>query len=71
MKAAYTKMTLAKSVSSEFFNFSMIILVKLVGYFLSNHIAVILVDGVLESDIYRQTMLNILGKAMLRQVGHH
>lgn len=54
-------MSIGTSISSETFNFSMILLVKSVAYFLSNHVKVVLVDLALECDIYRQTLLGILG----------
>lgn len=68
MKCSYSKMSIGTSISSETFNFSMILLVKSVAYFLSNHVKVVLVDLALECDIYRQTLLGILGTSPSTQV---
>jgi hypothetical protein len=68
MKAAYAEMNLGSSISSEIFNFWMVLLVKLCAYFLSNHVAAVLVDAALECDIYRHTMLHVLGTPSPTQV---
>lgn len=47
------------------FNFMMILLVKIIAYFLGNKISIIKVDLELECDIYQQTMHSILGIASL------
>jgi hypothetical protein len=52
---------MGSSISSEIFNFWMVLLVKLAAYFLSNHVTAVLVDISLECDIYRYTMFNVLG----------
>ncbi len=46
----------------------MVLLVKLSAYFLSNHVAAVLVDASLECDIYRHTMLHVLGIVAFIQV---
>lgn len=61
-------MNLGSSISSEIFNFWMVLLVKLAAYFLSNHVPAVLVDSALECDIYRHTMLKILGTTPITQV---
>jgi hypothetical protein len=68
MKSAYSQMSVGSSISSEIFNFWMVLLVKLAAYFLSNHVAAVLVDSALECDIYRHTMLHLLGTALLTKV---
>ena len=44
MKICYNKLNLGWSISSEMFNFLMILLVKIIAYFLGNKIAIIMVD---------------------------
>lgn len=65
MKICYNKLNLGWSISSEMFNFMMILLVKIIAYFLGNKISIIKVDLELECDIYQQTMHSILGIASL------
>lgn len=44
MKICYNTLNLGWSISSEMFNFMMILLVKIVAYFLGNKISIIMVD---------------------------